>query len=109
MACPFCGQEQWHGWDERVALEHVIGSGTVETSAGQRPRDRPSACGLACVREPDRAEAKLELALHLGPEHGRFRTVRFDEVPGQVRGGVLEQRRAKCVEAIDELCDQRTR
>ena len=30
MACPFCGQEQWHGWDERVALEHVIGSDTVD-------------------------------------------------------------------------------
>lgn len=30
MSCPFCGQEQWHGWDERVALEHVTGSKTVD-------------------------------------------------------------------------------
>ena len=30
MACPFCGQEDWHGWDERVALKHVIGSATVD-------------------------------------------------------------------------------
>ena len=30
MACPFCGHEQWHGWDERVALEHVVGSSAVD-------------------------------------------------------------------------------
>lgn len=30
MACPFCGREDWHGWDERVALEHVAGSATVD-------------------------------------------------------------------------------
>jgi len=30
MSCPFCGHEHWHGWDERVALEHVIGSDTVD-------------------------------------------------------------------------------
>lgn len=30
MSCPFCGYEQWHGWDERVALEHVIGSDAVD-------------------------------------------------------------------------------
>jgi hypothetical protein len=30
MSCPFCGQEQWHGWDERVSLEHGIGSKTVD-------------------------------------------------------------------------------
>lgn len=30
MSCPFCGHEQWHGWDERVALEHVIGSDAVD-------------------------------------------------------------------------------
>jgi transcription elongation factor Elf1 len=30
MACPFCGHEDWHGWDERVALEHVSGSHTVD-------------------------------------------------------------------------------
>ena len=30
MSCPFCGHEQWQGWDERVALEHVIGSKSVD-------------------------------------------------------------------------------
>ncbi|HEX6053842.1 MAG TPA: hypothetical protein VFZ21_31445 [Gemmatimonadaceae bacterium] len=30
MACPFCGGEDWHGWDERVGLEHVTGSATVD-------------------------------------------------------------------------------
>jgi hypothetical protein len=30
MVCPFCGGEDWHGWDERVALEHVAGSATVD-------------------------------------------------------------------------------
>jgi predicted RNA-binding Zn-ribbon protein involved in translation (DUF1610 family) len=30
MACPFCGHEHWYGWDERVALEHAIGRGTVD-------------------------------------------------------------------------------
>jgi predicted RNA-binding Zn-ribbon protein involved in translation (DUF1610 family) len=29
-ACPFCGQEAWRGWDERVALEHVMGSEAVD-------------------------------------------------------------------------------
>jgi hypothetical protein len=30
MACPFCGGEDWHGWDERVALEHVAGRAAVD-------------------------------------------------------------------------------
>jgi hypothetical protein len=30
MSCPFCGHEDWHGWDERVTLDHAIGSGTVD-------------------------------------------------------------------------------
>lgn len=30
MSCPFCGQERWHGWDERITLDHAIGSGTVD-------------------------------------------------------------------------------
>ena len=29
-ACPFCGQEEWQGWDQRVALEHVAGNATVD-------------------------------------------------------------------------------
>jgi predicted RNA-binding Zn-ribbon protein involved in translation (DUF1610 family) len=29
-SCPFCGHEQWHGWDERVSLQHVVGSETVD-------------------------------------------------------------------------------
>lgn len=30
MACPFCGGERWHGWDERVTLDHVIGSNAID-------------------------------------------------------------------------------
>jgi hypothetical protein len=30
MSCPFCGHEDWHGWDERVTLDHTIGSGTLD-------------------------------------------------------------------------------
>jgi hypothetical protein len=30
MACPFYGREDWHGWDKRVALEHVAGGATVD-------------------------------------------------------------------------------
>ena len=30
MSCPFCRHEQWQGWDERVTLEHVIGSKSVD-------------------------------------------------------------------------------
>ena len=30
MACPFCGQEVWNGWDERIALDHAIGSQTID-------------------------------------------------------------------------------
>jgi transcription elongation factor Elf1 len=30
IACPFCGHEQWHGWDERVSLAHVPGSNAVD-------------------------------------------------------------------------------
>jgi len=29
MSCPFCGQEDWHGWDERITLDHVIGSAAI--------------------------------------------------------------------------------
>jgi predicted RNA-binding Zn-ribbon protein involved in translation (DUF1610 family) len=37
MICPFCGQEEWHGWDERVTLEHVLGSSTVDRGAEAFP------------------------------------------------------------------------
>src|SRR5689334_3755966 len=30
MACRFCGQENWLGWDERIALDHVVGSRSVD-------------------------------------------------------------------------------
>jgi hypothetical protein len=29
IACPFCGHEEWHGWDQRISLDHVLGSDTV--------------------------------------------------------------------------------
>ena len=25
MSCPFCGHEEWQGWDERVTLDHALG------------------------------------------------------------------------------------
>lgn len=37
MACPFCGHEEWFGWDERVALGHVIGSATVDRGTEALP------------------------------------------------------------------------
>lgn len=30
MSCPFCGHEDWHGWDERITLDHAIDSGTLD-------------------------------------------------------------------------------
>lgn len=30
LSCPFCGQEKWDGWDERIALDHVTGSSAVD-------------------------------------------------------------------------------
>lgn len=37
MACPFCGREDWYGWDERVSLEHVAGPATVDREAEAVP------------------------------------------------------------------------
>jgi hypothetical protein len=28
--CPFCGKEEWAGWDERLVLDHAYGSGAVD-------------------------------------------------------------------------------
>jgi predicted RNA-binding Zn-ribbon protein involved in translation (DUF1610 family) len=28
--CPFCGHDEWHGWDERIALDHATGSESVD-------------------------------------------------------------------------------
>ena len=37
MSCPFCGHERWHGWDERVALDTVSESETVDRSTEAFP------------------------------------------------------------------------
>jgi len=37
LACPFCGQEEWHGWDERIALEHVMSSTAVDRNSQAFP------------------------------------------------------------------------
>jgi hypothetical protein len=37
MSCPFCGGEQWDGWDERVALEHVAASDAVDRNTEAFP------------------------------------------------------------------------
>jgi hypothetical protein len=30
VPCPFCGHEDWQGWDERITLDHAVGSGTID-------------------------------------------------------------------------------
>jgi hypothetical protein len=37
MACPFCAHEEWHGWDERIGLQHVVGHETVDRGAEAFP------------------------------------------------------------------------
>jgi predicted RNA-binding Zn-ribbon protein involved in translation (DUF1610 family) len=37
LDCPFCGHETWHGWDERIELDHVIGSESVDRRAQAFP------------------------------------------------------------------------
>jgi hypothetical protein len=37
MSCPFCGREEWHGWDERITLDHAIGSGSLDRRAEAFP------------------------------------------------------------------------
>ena len=37
IACPFCGHKDWYGWDERISLEHVVGSDTVDRGAEAFP------------------------------------------------------------------------
>jgi hypothetical protein len=37
MSCPFCGNEQWHGWDERVALERALGRESIDRSTEAFP------------------------------------------------------------------------
>jgi len=41
ISCPFCGHEDWHGWDEQITLDHAIGSGTIDR--------RGEAFPLTCV------------------------------------------------------------
>jgi hypothetical protein len=37
MTCPFCGREEWAGWDERVALGHAPGGDAVDRSTEAIP------------------------------------------------------------------------
>jgi hypothetical protein len=37
MACPFCGHEDWDGWDERVRLDSVSGRDTIDRKAEAFP------------------------------------------------------------------------
>jgi hypothetical protein len=37
LSCPFCGQEKWAGWDERIALDHVTGSSAVDRNGQAYP------------------------------------------------------------------------
>jgi len=37
LACPFCGNEKWNGWDERVVLEHATGRAAVDRNTQALP------------------------------------------------------------------------
>jgi len=37
LTCPFCGQEKWNGWDERVAIGHATGSRAVDRNTQAFP------------------------------------------------------------------------
>ncbi len=37
LQCPFCGGDDWEGWDERVELGHVPGSPAVDRGAQAFP------------------------------------------------------------------------
>ena len=37
LSCPFCGREDWRGWDELIVLGHVEGSGTLDRRAEAFP------------------------------------------------------------------------
>lgn len=37
IACPFCGREDWHGWDERVSLPHVARGAAVDRGTEALP------------------------------------------------------------------------
>jgi hypothetical protein len=37
MSCPFCGCEDWEGWDERLGLDRVIGSDAIDRSTQAFP------------------------------------------------------------------------
>jgi transcription elongation factor Elf1 len=62
LACPFCGQEKWHGWDEHVVLDHAYASGAVDRNAQAYPLTCAN-CGFirlqsAHVLDDPRAEAR---------------------------------------------------
>jgi hypothetical protein len=61
-ACPFCGAEKWHGWDERIALEHVVASDAIDRNAEAFPLTCAN-CGFirlqsAHVLDDPRAEGR---------------------------------------------------
>jgi hypothetical protein len=37
MSCPFCGCEDWHGWDERLALDHVVAGEAIDRTTQAFP------------------------------------------------------------------------
>jgi len=59
------------------------------------------------VADADRAQAKMQLAEHLGPEGRRRRTVGADEAVDHIRSRVLDEVVPERVEALDDLVDQR--
>jgi hypothetical protein len=37
LTCPFCGQDDWQGWDEHIILDHAHGKGAVDRNAQALP------------------------------------------------------------------------
>jgi hypothetical protein len=37
LTCPFCGQEEWQGWDQVLALEDSSGTGGINRDAQAIP------------------------------------------------------------------------
>jgi hypothetical protein len=65
IACPFCAGERWNGWDERIALERVLGSDAIDRTTEAFPLTCAS-CGFI----------RLQSAHVLDDPRGRARTPR---------------------------------
>ena len=37
LTCPFCGHDEWHGWDEHITLDHAHGKGAIDRNTQALP------------------------------------------------------------------------